>query len=123
MNHDNLGIVYASIRDWRSRLKSINNEIAQAQAENYGYIADGLAIKGWLLIGRGLTFLPCVEMIEGRSKEDIRYAQLQRGHQKLRNVVFWTVVGLTSILLGASCKFIMEQILPLNVLHCFQWWS
>ncbi|KAF8527839.1 hypothetical protein BU17DRAFT_73534 [Hysterangium stoloniferum] len=102
MNHDDLGIVYGSIRDWRSRLKSINNEIAEVQADNYRHIADGEATKGWVLIGRGLTFLPHVQMIEGRSKEDIRYSQLQMGHRRMSSMAFWTVIGMTSIFLGAS---------------------
>ncbi|KAF8587371.1 hypothetical protein K439DRAFT_1630859 [Ramaria rubella] len=102
MDHDDLGIVYNDIRLWRSRLKAINVEIAEAQATNYNNIADGVDVKGWLLVGRGVHFIPGVEMIEGRSKEDIRYGELQAGDGKMYGVVFWTVVAMVTILLGAS---------------------
>ncbi|GJJ09404.1 hypothetical protein Clacol_003626 [Clathrus columnatus] len=77
MDHDQLGIIYNNIREWRSRLKVINMEISEAQQSGFDSIVNGNEIKGWLLVGRGLRHLSHIQMIEGRSKEDISYEQLQ----------------------------------------------
>jgi hypothetical protein len=70
LNHDELGSVYSEIRTWRTRLKTINEDIRIAQEEGYQFIADGARVKGWLLTGRGLRFIPGVELIKGHAKED-----------------------------------------------------
>ncbi|KAI0308375.1 hypothetical protein B0F90DRAFT_1807574 [Multifurca ochricompacta] len=78
LNHDELGAVYSEIRTWRTRLKTINEDIRLAQEEGYEAIVDGAHVKGWLLIGRGLQFLPGIQLIEGRAKEDVRWDILQQ---------------------------------------------
>ncbi|THH08733.1 hypothetical protein EW145_g2508 [Phellinidium pouzarii] len=77
LDHDDLGAVYVDIREWRTKLKQINVEISDAQNDCYNDIADGARIKGWLITGRGLRFLPGIELIEGRSKDDILWDELQ----------------------------------------------
>ncbi|KAH8992407.1 hypothetical protein EDB92DRAFT_1857796 [Lactarius akahatsu] len=100
LNHDELGAVYAEIRTWRSRLKTINEDIRLAQENGYQDIADGTRVKGWLLIGRGLRFLPDIQLIEGRAKEDVRWDILQQGgSDPLSQVSFWTVVVVIAITL------------------------
>ncbi|KAI0275250.1 hypothetical protein BC834DRAFT_815275 [Gloeopeniophorella convolvens] len=92
-DHDELGTVYAEIRRWRSELKGINEEIAVQQDSGFQDIRDGVGIKGWLLVGRGIRYLPGVQMIEGRAKEDVRWDVLQMGgSEALGQVAFWTVV-------------------------------
>jgi len=119
MDHEDLGAVYDSIRVWRSRLKAINIEIAEAQEENYLHIAEGNNVKGWLLLGCGLRHLPNVHLFEGRSKEDIRYDVLQTEHGKLDSIVFWTVVGMVVILLGAGRKSFSLYISCWHILSVF----
>ncbi|KAH9178520.1 hypothetical protein EDB89DRAFT_1926998 [Lactarius sanguifluus] len=92
LNHDELGAVYAEIRTWRSRLKTINEDIRLAQENGYQDIADGTRVKGWLLIGRGLRFIPDIQLIEGRAKED-------GGSDPLSQVSFWIVVVVIAITL------------------------
>lgn len=104
VHHEDLGAVYDNIRHWRSRLKAINTEVAEAQQGSYNHIAQGINVKGWLLIGRGLRFLPHVELIEGRCKEDIRYDELQLEKDGLNGIGYWTIVAMVSILLGVGCK-------------------
>lgn len=100
LNHDELGAVYAEIRTWRSRLKTINEDIRLAQENGYQDIADGTRVKGWLLIGRGLRFLPGIQLIEGRAKEDVRWDILQQGgSDPLSRVSFWTVVVVIAVAL------------------------
>lgn len=99
LNHDELGAVYAEIRIWRTRLKTVNEDIRIAQEEGYQAIVDGVHVKGWLLTGRGLRFLPGIQLIEGRAKEDVRWDILQLGGSDAMNQVsFWTVV----VVIGAS---------------------
>ena len=110
LNHDELGSVYAEIRTWRSRLKTINEDIRLAQENGYQDIADGTGVKGWLLIGRGLRFLPGIELIEGRAKEDVRWDILQQGgSDPLSQVSFWIVVVVAAItLLIGSERFLLS---------------
>lgn len=105
LNHDELGSVYTEIRTWRSRLKSINEDIRLAQEHGYQDIADGTGVKGWLLVGRGLRFLPGIDLIEGRAKEDVRWDILQQGGgDPLSKVSFWIVVVVIAITLLVGCE-------------------
>ena len=104
LNHDELGSVYSEIRTWRTRLKTVNEDIRIAQEEGYQAIVDGVHVKGWLLTGRGLRLLPGIQLIEGRAKEDVRWDILQMGGKNdgMNQVAFWTVVVViaASLLLG-----------------------
>ncbi|TFK56751.1 hypothetical protein OE88DRAFT_1650202 [Heliocybe sulcata] len=102
LDHDSLGAIYADISRWRTQLKAINQEIAEAQREAYNDIADGSRIKGWLLVGRGLRFIPGAELIEGRAKEDIRWDELQHEMNFGGRVIAWTVIGITTIILAVG---------------------
>ncbi|KAI9444620.1 hypothetical protein H4582DRAFT_2108489 [Lactarius indigo] len=94
LNHDELGAVYAEIR---TRLMK---DIRLAQENGYQDIADGTRVKGWLLTGRGLRFLPGIQLIEGRAKEDVRWDILQQGgSDPLSQVSFWIVVVVIAITL------------------------
>lgn len=102
MDHEDLGDVYTDISHWRTRLKAINAEIADAQRDCYSDIADGARIKGWLMVGKGLKFLPGIELVEGRSKEDIRWDELQHGGGMWNATAFWALVVMVLILLAAG---------------------
>ncbi|KIM47616.1 hypothetical protein M413DRAFT_439287 [Hebeloma cylindrosporum] len=101
LGYEDLGHVYAEITQWRSRLKIINAEIADTQRDSYNDIASGASINGWLIIGRGLRFIPGVEIIEGRAKEDIRWDVLQNERGWLDTTVMWAVVAVVSVVLAA----------------------
>jgi len=105
LEHAQLGVIYADIRRWRGALKRSNREIADAQERGFQDIADGRNIKGWILIGRGLQFLPGVQMIEGRTKQDIRWEELQVQGGFWSRVVFWVMVVIIGVLLGVGRKF------------------
>ncbi|KAG6919045.1 hypothetical protein DXG01_009755 [Tephrocybe rancida] len=102
LNFDDLGHVYADITQWRSKLKAINAEISEAQSESYNDIADGARIKGWLMVGRGLRYIPGMQLIEGRAKEDIRWDVLQNERSPLDAAVFWAIVVIVIVLLAAG---------------------
>lgn len=104
LDHDNLGAVYSDIREWRTQLKSINKEIADVQNDCYNDIADGARIKGWLITGRGVRFLPGIKMIEGRSKSDIVWDELQLDKGMMNKIMFWTFCVMVALFLGAGRK-------------------
>ncbi|PCH34029.1 hypothetical protein WOLCODRAFT_113020 [Wolfiporia cocos MD-104 SS10] len=100
VDQDALGRYYEEINTCRLSLKAYNAQIADLQRESYSDIADGAHIKGWLLVGRGLRFIPGVQLIEGRAKEDIRWDELQHSGSYLRTLSFWTFVLTISIMLA-----------------------
>ncbi|KAI0639520.1 hypothetical protein C8Q77DRAFT_1043851 [Trametes polyzona] len=102
LDHDQLGQIYADINHWRWKLKMINTEIAEVQRECYNDIADGARIKGWLLVGRGLRYLPGIQLIEGRAKEDIRWDELQSEGDWTRDLMWWLAVIMVTVLLGVG---------------------
>jgi hypothetical protein len=102
LNYDNLGAVYTEINQWRSQLKLINMQIAEAQQDSYADIADGAPVKGWIIIGRGLRHIHAVELIEGRAKEDVRWDTLQNETTLLDSTAFWLVIVVVNILLAAG---------------------
>ena len=121
LNHDELGSVYAEIRTWRSRLKTINEDIRLAQENGYQDIADGTGVKGWLLTGRGLRFVPGIQLIEGRAKEDVRWDILQEGGvDSLSQITFWVVVVFIAItlLIGCECFLLSPSFFYLQHLTC-----
>ncbi|KAI0328490.1 hypothetical protein GY45DRAFT_1355089 [Cubamyces sp. BRFM 1775] len=102
LDHDQLGQIYADINHWRWKLKVINTEIAEVQRECYNDIADGVRIKGWLLVGRGLRYLPGVQLIEGRAKEDIRWDELQNEGDWSRGMMWGLTVIMIGLMLGVG---------------------
>ncbi|KAF9486350.1 hypothetical protein BDN70DRAFT_902505 [Pholiota conissans] len=102
LGYDDLGHVYTEITQWRSRLKIINAEIADAQNQSYNDIANGTNINGWLMVGRGLRFIPGAQLIEGRAKEDIRWDVLQNERGWLDNLVMWAVILTIAVILAAT---------------------
>jgi len=113
LDHHDLGMVYADISNWRTRLKAINAEIADAQRDSYNDIADGARIKGWLMVGKGLRFLPGIELIDGRSKEDIRWDELQHQGSAGNRTVYWTLVGFLVVLLAAGLSAVAGLLLAM----------
>lgn len=106
LDHEDLGVVYSDIRECRTRLKQINNDISEAQNDCYNDIADGARVKGWLIAGRGVRFLPGIQLIEGRSKNDIHWDELQRQGGMEGRVLFWTFVAMVAIVLAAARELI-----------------
>ena len=102
-------MIYSDINHWRWKLKVINTEIAEVQRDSYNDIADGARIKGWLMIGRGIRYIPGVELIEGRAKEDIRWDELQNATEWgrwSRKLVWWMAVIMVGVFLSIGCEFL-----------------
>lgn len=80
---------YNAIGDHRARFKELNEEITQIQSETYELMAEGKSIIGWIFVGRGVKHLPFCLEIEGRTREDIDWANVQSGHTRTRHSTFW----------------------------------
>jgi calcium permeable stress-gated cation channel len=103
--HEDLGTTYADIARWRSKLKTINQQISDVQNDGYGDIAEGKDVKGWLIVGRGVRFLPGVQMIEGRAKEDIRWHELQNEGGTWNVVAIIVICILVAVTLAVGRKY------------------
>lgn len=104
LHHEQLGTLYGEIRYWRTQLKALNIEVAEEQHSMYEDIAQGINLRGWLLVGRGVRFVPGVRMIEGRSKDDIRWDDLQNESGRIGTIGFWVIVGVVCVVLAGTCK-------------------
>lgn len=72
-SHDSspLGQYYHDIRAYRSLFKSLNGEIAEAQQKSWTRAAKGEDVLGWVVVGRGVRWIPEAQRVEGTSREDI----------------------------------------------------
>ncbi|KAG8890809.1 hypothetical protein FRB98_004854 [Tulasnella sp. 332] len=106
--HDeSLSRAYSSISVARTRLKSLNAEINDTQQETFNNISEGIRIKGWIMYGRGLRYIPGMQMIEGRSKDDVRWNELQAGGGRLSTLAWWVLVSMVGVCLAASFVFVV----------------
>jgi hypothetical protein len=112
INQAHLAETYTSIGHYRSQLKSLNTRIIEAQQEAFEDVATGAAgrVKGFLVLGRGVGYLSGSERIEGRGKDDVRWADLQADRGVGSDVAFWVVVGLVAVLLAASREFFFQSV-------------
>ncbi|KAF9519867.1 hypothetical protein BS47DRAFT_1357887 [Hydnum rufescens UP504] len=99
-HHQYLKALYGRIKSWREQLKTLNTEVDMEQQRMYFNIRNGISVRGWLLVGRGVRFLPGIRMIPGRSKDDIRWAELQNNGGNIGRMYFWVMVTLLSLLLA-----------------------
>ncbi|WWD08005.1 hypothetical protein V865_006115 [Kwoniella europaea PYCC6329] len=103
---------YASIRGTRARFKILNMEIEGMQKQKFAEIASTTAdIKGWIVVGKGVRWLPHAELIEGYTKEDILWQNAGALTRKKDQRTFWLKV----LLLGGVMSIILVPFLALSV--------
>ncbi|WWD00248.1 hypothetical protein V866_007157 [Kwoniella sp. B9012] len=103
---------YASIRETRARFKELNMEIEGMQKQKFAEIASTTAdIKGWIVVGKGVRWLPNAELIEGYTKEDILWQKAGAPTRKKDQRTFWLKV----LLLGGVMSIIVVPFLALSV--------
>ncbi|EEB89260.1 hypothetical protein MPER_12661, partial [Moniliophthora perniciosa FA553] len=102
VNYDDLGHIYSDIAMWRTKLKQINADIADQQRNCYEDISEGVRIRGWLFVGQGLRHIPKIQLIDGRSKDDIRWDVLQNERTLLDHMVYYGVLLVVAVLLAAG---------------------
>ncbi|KAF8334005.1 uncharacterized protein EI90DRAFT_3050622 [Cantharellus anzutake] len=104
LHQEHLTSLYQDIRRWRSQLKALNIEIEDQQKSAVDQIAQGRNVRGWLLVGKGIRFFPGVRMIEGRSKDDIRWEELQHDGGLIGRISFWIIVSIVGVVLAGACQ-------------------
>ncbi|WVQ68925.1 uncharacterized protein L199_007134 [Kwoniella botswanensis] len=103
---------YATIRGTRARFKELNMEIEGMQKQKFAEIASTTAgIKGWIIVGKGVRWLPHAELIEGCTKEDILWQNAGAPTRKKDQRTFWLKV----LLSGGVMSIILVPFLALSV--------
>lgn len=104
----------AEIATCRTEFKALNTEIEGLQQDTFSGISSGQAVMGWIVVGRGVEWIPHAEVIEGRTKEDILWKNVDRKSGEKRYFVKVAVVGFLLFLLGkrSHCNLSDADIQP-----------
>lgn len=73
---DFLAEVYAAVRHHRSELRRLNAEIGELKAVAMADVSEGRTARGFVLVGRGVGRITGARMIEGRTRDDLRWEEL-----------------------------------------------
>ena len=92
----------AEIAARRTEFIALNNEIEVLQQDTFSGISAGQAGMGWIIVGRGVEWMTHAEIIEGYTKEDILWKNVDRSSGEKRHFVKVAVVGFALFLLGES---------------------
>jgi hypothetical protein len=95
----------AEIAACRTEFKALNSEIEVLQQDIFSGISSGQAVLGWIVVGRGVEWLPHAETIEGRTKEDILWENVDRSNGERRYFVKVALVGFVLFIVGMSTRF------------------
>jgi len=90
----------AEIAACRTEFKALNSEIEILQQDAFSGISSGQAGMGWILVGKGVDWLPHAEILEGRTKEDILWENIDRPNGEKRYWVKVALVGFVLLILG-----------------------
>lgn len=90
----------AEIAACRTEFKALNTEIEVLQQDTFSGISAGQAVLGWIVVGRGVEWLDHAQLIEGRTKEDILWKNVDRSNGEKRYFVKVALVGVVLFLLG-----------------------
>ena len=104
-HHPYLKSIYDQIKNWRQHFKAMNDNVETEQQRIYFNIRNGISVRGWLLVGRGIHFLPGIRMIPGRSKDDVRWRELQNNGGNISRIYFWVVATAVSLVLAIIRMF------------------
>lgn len=95
----------AEIAACRTEFKALNSEIEVLQQDTFSGISCGQAVSGWIIVGRGVEWLPHAEIIEGRTEEDILWENADRSNGEKRYFLKVALVGLVLFILGTSITY------------------
>lgn len=90
----------AEIAKYRNRFKALNAEIEVLQQDTFTKVASAQPVLGWIIVGRGVEWLPHAQEIEGATKEDILWQHSDKpGGEK----AFYIKVAVVGLLLSLIC--------------------
>jgi hypothetical protein len=95
----------AEIAGYRTQFKGLNAEIEVLQQDTFTKVASVQSVLGWIVVGRGVEWLPYAQVIEGLTKEDIlwRHANQPNGEK-----LFFLKVAAVGLVLFSICKYRIE---------------
>jgi len=92
----------AEIAARRTEFMVLNSEIEVLQQGTFAGISSGVEGLGWIVVGRGVEWIPHAQVIQGRTKEDILWKNAGRRSGEKRYFVKVALVGFVLFLLGKS---------------------
>ncbi|WWC87156.1 uncharacterized protein L201_002042 [Kwoniella dendrophila CBS 6074] len=106
-----LAAYYKAIRDFRAKFKELNDEIEERQRNKFKEITSvDSTVKGWIVVGKGIRWLPFAELIEGYTREDIMWNNTGSNNQNDERKFWCKIAGL-----GAIFSIILIPFLGLTV--------
>ncbi|WWC67601.1 uncharacterized protein I206_101511 [Kwoniella pini CBS 10737] len=97
-SHSRLADHYATIRRCRATFKEMNREIDELQRRKFAEIATTNSnLVGWVIVGKGVRWLPHAEIIEGFTREDFLW---HNGVYQTNEKQFWAKVTILAMVLG-----------------------
>lgn len=97
----------AEIAGYRTQFKGLNAEIEVLQQDTFTKVASAQSVLGWIVVGRGVEWLPHAQVIEGLTKEDILWRHANKPNGEKRFFVKVAAVGLVLFLI---CKYICKYL-------------
>lgn len=92
------------VEAYRTQFKALNEEISILQQDTFASISRADPVLGWILVGRGVEYLPGAQVIEGRTREDILWSDLDRPHGEKRYFLEVSLIGLLFLIIGMSAS-------------------
>lgn len=85
---------------YRTQFKTLNEEISILQQDTFSSISRADPMLGWILVGRGVEHLRGAKVIEGRTRQDILWANLDRPNGEKRFIIQVLIIGLIFFLIS-----------------------
>ena len=81
------------VEAYRTQFKALNEEISILQQDTFAKVSRADPMTGWILVGRGVDYLPGAQLIEGRTRQDILWANLDRPNGEKRYFIQVLLIG------------------------------
>lgn len=93
------------VEAYRTQFKALNEEISILQQDTFSKISRADPMVGWILVGRGVEYLPGAQVIEGRTRKDILWSNLDgpgRSNGEKRYFVQVLLIGFVFFIMSTS---------------------
>lgn len=91
-----------NVEAYRTQFKALNEEISVLQQDTFSKISRAEPMLGWILVGRGVEYLPGAQVIEGGKRQDILWANLDRQSGEKRYIIQVLIIGFVFFLISTS---------------------
>ncbi|EGG10465.1 uncharacterized protein MELLADRAFT_103056 [Melampsora larici-populina 98AG31] len=89
---DEIKQLYHAIRQHRSHLKRLNDDFLSARSQAIKTLEEGVngAIRGWIIVGKGVDMIQGAQNIIGMTRDDINWKNLGKKSASVGLGVFWS---------------------------------